>query len=272
MPRWTVVYAFRCPRGRVYVGKHLVRRGHDPRTWPRRGRGSLPDGYLGSGKVWRTVRRVHGRAVEWRLLAVVAGARREDWEPIERRAIRVAGAILPRGVLLNLTEGGDGLTSAVSQALWTDAELRAWRAEQTRRQWEDPAFRARMVQAARSTSERCKTQGLRYQQALPPCVPGRRRVRSPMLLGALELLQRPEGASVECVAALLASLGVATESRVPRAHQLINEVNRYLGYGIEPLGGEPFRWRVYAEPLEVDRPQPVGDILHASPIPHHVSQ
>lgn len=108
-----VIYIFRCPRGRVYAGRHAV----SPealRCWPGRGEGPLPDGYTGSGTYWQDVARRHRAALVWRILARVEGDH-EALVAAERRAIRLARAVFGQDCV-NLHEGGDGYTPEQARA------------------------------------------------------------------------------------------------------------------------------------------------------------
>lgn len=104
----TVIYIFRSPSGRSYVGRRAVT-ARALRTWPRCGTGSLPDGYTGSGKVWGAIHRRHGPACQWRILARVTGTRAEA-DAVERRAVRLARAVFG-GNCVNIRGGGDGWNS-----------------------------------------------------------------------------------------------------------------------------------------------------------------
>lgn len=112
-----VIYAFRSPgSGATYIGKHNC----DPDGWPRRGTGPLPDGYRGSGVAVANFHRRHGAAVQWRILATVAGGR-DAVNAAERRAIRLARALLGKRCV-NHASGGDGLSSQDAKAMWADPE------------------------------------------------------------------------------------------------------------------------------------------------------
>lgn len=127
-----VIYAFRSPgSGAVYIGKHEC----DPSRWPRRGSGRLPDGYAGGGKAVARFHARHGERVEWRILAVVAPG---DWPRAERRAIRLARALFGQRCV-NVLAGGPGLT--ISEA---------------KRQWADPAWRARRVASLHTPDVKAK--------------------------------------------------------------------------------------------------------------------
>lgn len=108
-----VIYIFRCPRGRVYAGRHTV----SPealRCWPSRGAGPLPDGYAGSGTAWQAVARRHRAVLVWRIVARVEGSH-AALIVAEQRAIRLARAVFGKGCL-NVHEGGDGFTSEQARA------------------------------------------------------------------------------------------------------------------------------------------------------------
>lgn len=111
----TVIYIFRSTSGRAYVGRRAVSAGA-LRRWPRAGRGPLPDGYCGSGKVWQAVVARHGMAgAEWRILARVTGSR-DEANAVERRAVRLARAIFGPSCV-NIRDGGDGWNSDEARAL-----------------------------------------------------------------------------------------------------------------------------------------------------------
>lgn len=151
-----VIYAFRSPRsGATYIGKHQC----DPEGWPRRGTGSLPDGYRGSGVVVGHIHRRHGAAVEWRILAVVDGDK-DLVNRAERRAVRLARHLWADRCV-NIREGGDGFTSAEARAslkaMWADTQHRAFisatSSTAAKAQWSDPEYAAK-VSAARNEAVR----------------------------------------------------------------------------------------------------------------------
>lgn len=111
MDRLAVIYVFRGEDGTVYAGQHRARAGHDPRGWPRRGCGPLPDGYTGSGTIWRAT----ARWAEWRILAVLP-ARSVDVDRCERQAIRVARRLFGDRCV-NLSEGGGQLPALEAMSL-----------------------------------------------------------------------------------------------------------------------------------------------------------
>ena len=103
----SVIYLVWAPTaGRFYVGKHVTPNAFE---WPRRGTGPLPDGYLGSGTVWRRVVKKYGRdGLRWIILARCeseAEAYRLERDVYRPRLWRRYGLRLA-----NLAEGGDGLT------------------------------------------------------------------------------------------------------------------------------------------------------------------
>lgn len=124
-----VIYAFRSPgSGAVYIGKREPK--EDPRHWPRRGHGRLPDGYGGSGDVVPRFHARHGDRVEWRILAIVPLA---DWPRAERRAIHLARLLFGRRCV-NIRDGGDGWTSEEARAMGLrNAADPDWRAKNSAR-------------------------------------------------------------------------------------------------------------------------------------------
>lgn len=138
----SVIYAFRSPgSGATYIGKHQC----SPEGWPRRGTGCLPDGYRGSGVVVGHFHRRHGAAVQWRILAVVDGGR-DAVNAAERRAIRLARGALGR-LLVNRTEGGEGVTGDDARRFASDPSVKARVSAAARARWADPEYAA--AQAAR---------------------------------------------------------------------------------------------------------------------------
>lgn len=130
MTATAVIYIFRCPKGRVYVGRRSVSQ-EALRAWPGHGVNRLPDGYAGSGKAWQAIHRRHGPMCVWRIVARVEGDRGAV-NKAERRAVRLARALFGQRCV-NIREGGDGMTSADAQALASDpkrlAGLRARHAD-----------------------------------------------------------------------------------------------------------------------------------------------
>jgi hypothetical protein len=102
-----IIYAFEhLPTGRCYVGHHKA----DPLGWPAQGVGRLPDGYGGSGKVWRRVARRHPpETFAWRILARADTL--EELYDLERRWIAMFREALGRRLCLNRAERGGGWTS-----------------------------------------------------------------------------------------------------------------------------------------------------------------
>lgn len=166
--RVAVIYAFRSPgSGAVYIGKHEC----DPEGWPRRGSGRLPDGYRGSGVAVANFHAKHGAAVQWRILAIVPLA---DWPRAERRAIRLARALLGNRCV-NKAEGGDGLGSdlarKVSRQMWSNPEqaerttlaireannrpeMKARRSADSIALWADPDYASRATTASSAAQRR----------------------------------------------------------------------------------------------------------------------
>lgn len=155
-----VIYIFRCPKGRVYVGRRTV----SPealRCWPGQGINRLPDGYAGSGKAWQSIHRRHGRMCIWRIVARVEGGR-DAVNRAERRAIHLARLIFgPKCV--NILSGGEGLTSEEARALHADPAVKERhkagareaqnRPEVKAKQRIDPSIRARRAVAAAARPE-----------------------------------------------------------------------------------------------------------------------
>jgi|GEM_PF-5247978 len=158
-----IIYLFRCPKGRVYAGW----RGVSPealRTWPRRGVGPLPCGYIGSGVAWLPVARRHRKALRWVILARVDGDR-ADVDVAEVRAIHLTRLIFgPR--CKNIRDGGQGSTSEEARALWADPDyverttkanrearkrpdVRAKRRAVSTALWSDPSYADKTVAAIR---------------------------------------------------------------------------------------------------------------------------
>lgn len=111
-----MIYVFRASGGTVYAGQHRARTGHDPRQWPKRGSGPLPDGYEGSGMLWPG-----SATAEWRILRVLPAASL-GVGAAERRAIRLVRAVF-RDRCVNVRGGGAALTG--SRRLWY--EIDGWR-------------------------------------------------------------------------------------------------------------------------------------------------
>lgn len=146
-----VIYIFRCPKGRTYVGRRTV----PPRAlacWPGRGYGPLPDGYTGSGKAWRAVARKHRNALVWRILARIDGERR-DADAAEQRTVRLARAIFGQQCL-NLRDGGQGMSSGNAQALWADPDWAERTSAAIREAFSRPEVRAKVAAAADSPAAR----------------------------------------------------------------------------------------------------------------------
>lgn len=140
-----VIYIFRCPRGRTYVGRRTV----PPealRCWPGRGTGPLPDGYTGSGKAWRAVAARHREDLVWRILARVDGER-VDADAVEQRAVRLARAVFGRRCL-NLRDGGQGMSRGNARALWADPDWAERTSTAIREAFLRPEVRAKVAAAS----------------------------------------------------------------------------------------------------------------------------
>lgn len=151
-----VIYAFRSPgSGATYIGKHQC----DPEGWPRRGTGPLPDGYRGSGVVVGHFHRRHGAAVQWRILAVVAGDR-DAVNAAERRAIRLARTSLGRRCV-NKADGGDGQTREAALRMAADPDWREKVRAATKAGWANPEVRAKQSAAQKLACKRPEVRAMR---------------------------------------------------------------------------------------------------------------
>lgn len=105
--------------GYAYAGKHEVNA-----VPPRGGVGRFMGRYAGSGPEWGKVVREHGaKNIRWRLLRLVKSNDRDDWGPVERRAIRLTRRVWGDRCL-NRAEGGHGVSSDDTRRLWADPAYR----------------------------------------------------------------------------------------------------------------------------------------------------
>lgn len=97
------------PTGRCYVSKRMPKTTHRLADWPREGIGVLPDGYGGSGKIIKAMRRKYPREeFRWRVL------RTYQTEADAYRAERCWRSLFGRMYkeqCVNLADGGEGFTS-----------------------------------------------------------------------------------------------------------------------------------------------------------------
>ena len=140
----TLIYIFRLETPDYgpffYAGKHEVS-DEVAFTHPTRGVGRLPDdGYAGGGKHWTALVKDYGHEnLSWRILCVAG----DDWAKAERKAIRICRLLWGEWRGRNISEGGDGMTSADAKRRSKDPAYRAKQREISLRLLQDPAYRAR---------------------------------------------------------------------------------------------------------------------------------
>lgn len=123
-------------------------------SWPARGTGALPDGYMGSGKVWHRVAQKYKADLTWRILSRVDGSR-EEVDALERRAVRLARAVFGRQCL-NIRDGGQGMSSRDGKLLWADPDYAARTGAAIKAAHARPEVRARRSEANNRPDVRAK--------------------------------------------------------------------------------------------------------------------
>ncbi len=148
-----VIYLFVSPSGRAYAGRHFC----DHASFPRRGTGPLPDGYLGSGKPWGNVARKHGPALRWVILRRFAeGTPRATLDAAERRAICLVRNLWSDHCM-NVREGGTGLTSADALRMAADPDWLAKNKAASKALAQTPKRRDQLVRARAASTALANT-------------------------------------------------------------------------------------------------------------------
>lgn len=123
------------PTGRSYVGKHICQLNKSPET----------DGYYGSGKVWKLIYSAHPKdefkkeVLDEAVSLEEANEKEKEWIAKERN--------LRQGLCVNISAGGDGVSSEEATAMWKDPGYREKITKAVKERMKDPEVRAKYSKA-----------------------------------------------------------------------------------------------------------------------------